>query len=170
MPNKVYINPETARTWSDADTTSDELLDLGGAATDTVKCGSYHDLGAAPRAEWFEVEMFIDGFATNPVVGESVDLYFTQSNTTTGFDGAPTTDPTDTAEGAVTENQLKNLVYAVSCIVASITAANNLQARAVVRLTSRYVAPVVHNNTADSLLGSSDAHMITLTPIPPEVQ
>jgi hypothetical protein len=32
------------------------------------------------------------------------------------------------------------------------------------------VSPVVHNNTADALLSTSDAHKVTLTPIPPEVQ
>ena len=71
MTNKVYINPETARTWSDAVTSSDELLDLGGLAADDVSgMGSYWDLGAGARSEWYEVEFHIAGFDTAPVVGE----------------------------------------------------------------------------------------------------
>jgi len=168
--NQINIVYGTQRTWSDAGTSSDELLDLGGLAAAAVACGSFHDLGASPRPEWYEAELFIDGFDTAPVVGESVDLYFTQSDGTTGFDGAPTTDPTTTAEGTVTENQLKNLLFVVPAIVVSTTAGDDLRVRAVVRLTSRYAAPVIHNNTADALLSSSDAHMITLTPIPPEIE
>ncbi|MFQ5471185.1 MAG: hypothetical protein ACE5EH_12955 [Gammaproteobacteria bacterium] len=171
MPNKVYINPETPRTWSDAGTTSDELMDLGGLVADGVVCGSFWDRGVAPFAEDFDVELFIDGFNTAPVVGETILLYFTESDGTTGFDGRPTTDPTDTAEGTVTTDQIKNLgVPAVIVSVVSTTAGDNLQARAKIKLTKRYVAPVVHNNTADALLSTSDAHMVTLTPIPPEIQ
>lgn len=171
MPNKVYINTETSRAWSDATTALDELIDCGGLATGAVRCGSFHDLGAAPRSEWYEVEFLISGFDAAPVVGEGVDLYFTQSNATTGFSGAPTTDPTTTVEGTITANQLKNLLGPiVSAIVVSTIAADELRVFAVVRLTSRYVAPVVHNNTADALLSTSDAHTVTLTPIPQEIQ
>ena len=145
-------------------------MDCGGLAADAVRCGSFHDLGASPRSEWYEVEFLISGFDTAPVVGEGVDLYFTQSLATTGFDGSPSTDPTDTVEGTVTVDQLKNLLFIGSAIVVSTTAADDLRMRAVVRLTSRYAAPVVHNNTADALLSTSDAHMVTLTPIPQEVQ
>ena len=87
MANKIYQAVETARTWSDAVTSSDELLDLGGLAADGVVCGSFHDLGAAPRSDLYEVEFLIDGFDTAPVVGEMVELWMTQSNATTGFDG-----------------------------------------------------------------------------------
>lgn len=170
MPSKSYINPETSKVWTD--TGGDKLLDLGGL-TGTPKCGAYLDLGAAPRADMFEVELFIDNFASGTVsVGQTVDLFFTQSNATTGFDGRLTTDPTTSAEGTVSADQVRNLLFACSAVIISATATSNLiQARAVVRLTSRYVAPVVYNRTSSGVLkSSSDAHKVTLTPIPQEGQ
>jgi hypothetical protein len=170
MASKSYQASETARTWSDTGTTSDELADLGGLASDGVVMGSYHDLGASPRSDIYEVEFHVDGFDTAPVVGEVVELWFSQSNATTGFDGQVTTDPTDTVEGTATIAQAENCTFACACRVYSTTAGDELQKRATVRLTGRYVAPIVINRTADALLSSSDAHLITLTPIPQEGQ
>lgn len=167
--NKVYINPETAVVWTD--TGGDETLDMGGLAAAAVDMGAYHDLGAAPRSEWYGFEFIIDGFDTAPVVGETVVLWFAQSIATTNFDGNPTTDPGDTTEGTMTLNQTKNLgAPAGIAVVYSTTAADELKITGIVRLISRYVAPVVHNNTADALLSTSDAHKVTLWAIPPEIQ
>lgn len=170
MANKIYINPETTITW--LNTGGDELLDLGGADGDSgdVAVGSFHDLGSGVRSEWYDWELFIDGFATAPVVGETADLYLIQSNETTSFDGNPTTDPTTTVQGAATTDQLRNMTYVGSAVVYSITAGDELKVHGVVRLTQRYVSPVVHNNTADDFAISGDAHSFKLTPIPPEVQ
>ena len=170
MPSKSYQAVETARTWSDTGTTSDELADLGSLASDGVVMGSYWDLGASPRADIYEVEMFIDGFDTAPVVGQIVELWIAQSNATTGFDGQPTTDPTDTVEGTMTIAQAENCTFACAARVYSTTAGDELQKRATVRLTGRYIAPVIINRTDDALLGTSDAHLITITPIPQEGQ
>ncbi len=168
MANKVYINPETTITW--LNTGGDLDMDLGGLAADAVQMGAYSDRGAAARAQDYAFELLIDGFDTVPVVGESVDLYFAQSNATTNFDGNPTTDPTAVAEGVMTTDQLKNTMFANSAIVYSTTAANKLKITGTVRLTSRYISPVVHNNTADALLSTADAHSLILTPIPIEIQ
>ena len=171
MANKIYTNREASRTWSDTGTTSDELLDMGGLAADAVVMGSFWDRGAGAIATLYEAVFLITGFDTAPVVGETVLLYFVESNTTTGFDGKPSTEPTDTAEGTMTLNQIKNIgIPVVILSVVSTTAADKIQARARIVLTGRYIAPVVHNNTADALLSSSDAHLITLTPIPDELQ
>ena len=170
MASKSYQASETARTWSDSSTSSDELLDLGGLAASGVACGSYWDLGASPRADVYEVELFIDGFDTDPVVGQVVELWITQSNATTGFDGQLTSDPTDTAEGTATAAQTENCTFACAARVHSTTAADGLKKRATVRLTGRYIAPIVVNRTEDALLSTSDAHMVTVTPIPQEGQ
>jgi len=168
MPNKIYVAPETTLTWTD--TGGDELLNLSSLAPAGVAMGSFADLGAASRSEWYELEVFIDGFDTAPVVGETVDIYISQSNGTTGFDGSPSTDPTTSAQGTMTVNQLKNCLYVGSLSVYSTTAADNLRGRFIVRLPARYVSLLVHNNTVDALLGTLDAHTLKLTPIPPEVQ
>ena len=48
MANKVYIQEETAKTWTD--TGGDYALDLGSLAADGVRVGAQGDLGAAPRS------------------------------------------------------------------------------------------------------------------------
>jgi hypothetical protein len=145
-------------------------MDLGGLASGAVVCGAYLDLGAAPRADLYEVTFKIDGFDTAPVVGQVVEVWFTQSNATTGFTGAPTTDPTATVAGTVTANQAENCTFAGVARVVSTTAGDDLKAVFTVRLTSRYVAPVIVNRTDDALLSTADAHTLVLTPIPQESQ
>ena len=66
MANKVYINEETAKTWTD--TGRDYTLDLGSLAADGVKVGAQGDLGAAPRADQYAYKFVIDGFDTSSVV------------------------------------------------------------------------------------------------------
>lgn len=167
MPNKIYQASETAITWSDAGAT--EVLDLGSLAADAGRVGEQHDRGASSRASLFEWRLKIDGFDTAPVVGETVDLYFAQSDGTyNDGEGITFQDTNDSALGST--NILPNLLYAGSVVVRSTTAGDNITASGVVALTSRYIVPVVHNNTADALLGTADDHWLVLTPIPFEVQ
>ena len=162
MANKVYINEETAKTWTD--TGGDYTLDLGSLAADGVRVGAQGDLGAAPRADQYAYKFVIDGFDTAPVVGETVDLYLSFS------DGTYVDGDVGTADAAGFTADLPNLMYLGSASVQTTTAADNLIISGLVNIPFRYVSPVVHNNTADALLGTSDAHKFILTPVPPEVQ
>ena len=162
MANKVYIAEETAKTWTD--TGGDYTLDLGSLAADAVRVGAQGDLGAAPRADQYQFKLVIDGFDTAPVVGETVDLYLAFS------DGTYVDGDVGTADAAGFTADLPNLMYAGSASVQTITAGDNLIISGLVQITQRYVSPVVHNNTADALLGTADAHKFILTPVPPEVQ
>ena len=165
MATNIYQSKgSTSYTWDDAGTGDVNLITLSALGAAGVKVGSYQDMGAAPRPFRYEVEFFIDGFNAAPVVGAIVNLYFTQSNATTGFSGAPTTDPTSSAEGTGTDKQAFNMTQATPCVVHSTTAGDNLKAVGIVELTGRYIAPVVINNTAVALL-TAGAHLITLTPI-----
>lgn len=168
MPNKIYINPETSTTWTDAG--GDKLLDLGGLAANGTVMGALLDLGATARAEHFMYELTIDGFNSAPVVGESVMLYLAFSNATTNFDGNPTTDPTAVAQGTITVDQLRNVMFAAAASVYSTTAADELKISGVVDIPHRYVSPVIHNDTTTALLSMADAHKFVLTPVPYEVQ
>lgn len=168
MASKIYVAPETTIIWTD--TGGNKLLDLGALAADAVAMGAWLDLGSGSRAIDYEIELFINGFATAPIIGDSIDLYLSQSNAETGFDGVPSTDPTATVEGTMTVAQLVNTKVAGSVTVVSTTAGDNLKNRFIVRLPARYVSPVVHNNTADALLGTADVHTVKLTPIPLEGQ
>ena len=162
MANKVYIAEETAKTWTA--TGGDYTLDLGSLAADAVRGGAQGDLGAAPRADQYQFKLVIDGFDTAPVVGETVDLYLAFS------DGTYVDGDVGTADAAGFTADLPNLMYAGSASVQTITAGDNLIISGLVQITQRYVSPVIHNNTADALLGTADAHKFILTPVPPEVQ
>lgn len=163
--DKIYIDSEATTTWTDSG--GDELLDLGDLAADAVVMGSFQDLGSGVRSLDYTFEFTISGFASDPVVGETIDLYWSQSNATTGFDGMPTTDPTTTAEGTLSVNALKNLILSGSTVVHTTSQTDELKISGMVQLPLRYVSVVVHNNAADALQGTgTDTHSVVLTPIP----
>ncbi len=171
MPSKQYLSQETGTVWTDSG--GDKLLDLGGLAASTgIKCGAYLDLGAAPRADLYQVVFFVDGLDSGTATaGQTVDLFFIQSDDATNFDGAPTTAPGASSEGTITVDQARNALYVGSVSVFTTTEADNLmQGRFVARFTGRYVAPVVINRTGATLNGTSDDHEVRLIPIPPESQ
>jgi hypothetical protein len=134
--------------------------------------GAYADLGADPRADMYEIEFFIDGLdGGTALVGQTIDLYMAQSNSTTEFDGAPSTAPTDSTQGTITADQARNLLYIGSLSAYSTTESDNLlRGRFVARLTSRYVAPVVVNRINSPPDDDGDYHYIRLTPIPIDMQ
>ena len=162
MANKVYINEETAKTWTD--TGGDYTIDLGSLAADGVRVGAQGDLGAAPRADQYGWKLVIDGFDTAPVVGETVDLYLAFS------DGTNVDGDVGELDAAGSTDDLPNLLFLGAASVQTTTAGDNLIISGVCQITQRYVSPVIHNNTADALLGTADSHKFILTPVPPEVQ
>jgi hypothetical protein len=162
MANKVYINQETAMTWTD--TGGDYTMDLGSLAADGVRVGAQGDLGAAPRADQYQWKLVIDGFDTAPVIGETVDLYLAFS------DGTYVDGDVGASDAAGFTSDLPNLLFLGAASVQTTTAGDNLIISGVCQITQRYVSPVIHNNTADALLGTADSHKFILTPVPPEVQ
>lgn len=171
--NNVEVVIGTEQCWSDGEAncnsgSREEELDLGALAADGVRVGSYHDWGADPRTTRYGWCMDIDGFDTAPVVGESVDLYAAVSEDLTPWTGPEA--PADTTDGAGDENRLKNLTYLGSAVVRSTTAADNLTVCGRVIIPQRYVAPVVHNNTADALLSTSDNHEVIFWPLTDQIQ
>ncbi len=170
MPSKDYIQAETVTQWDDAGT--NKVMPFTGLAADGVVCGASLDLGAVPRADEFTVEVTIDGFGTATVVGEDVPLYFAQSEDGTNFDGAPNTEPTTVSAGVYAAKHLPNLLGPVDfAIQTDVTSTTVLKITSAVRLTSRYIAPVIHNNTADALATTATAtHKLILTPKPREGQ
>lgn len=167
MPNKVYTQEETSIEWTD--TGGDAALDLGttGGDADGVRAGTEYDLGAAPRADRFRWKLVIDGFDDAPVVGETVDVYLAFSEDATQATRDGDLSGTDGDSSTVV---LPNLLFLGSAVVQTITAGNELIVSGEVSILAQYVTPVVHNNTADKLLSTSDAHKFILTPCPPEVQ
>ena len=167
MANKIYIQEETSLVWTDDTTGGDYTLDLGGLASDAVRAGDIGDLGAAPRSTLYRWTFVVDGFDTAPVIDDTVDLYLAHSH-----DGTQATTDGDLSgtDGAGTTAALLNLRLIGVAVVQTTTAANELVVSGMVDIPFRYVIPVVHNNTVDALLSTSDAHKFILTPVPYEVQ
>ena len=162
MANKVYIARETPIVWSD--TAGDLVMTLNELATTVARIGARKDFGAGSTAEWYEWRLTVQ-FDTAPVVGETVDIYLSTSDGTEedGQEGAADADVGD-------NGSLKNMQLIGSLIVTTTTVDHDMTTSGICRIATRYVSPVIHNNTADSLQATNDTGEFTLTPIPPEVQ
>ena len=162
MANKIYIAPETSHTWTD--TGGDDALDLGGLAAGAVRAGDIWDRGTGSVAQWFRWRLIIDGFDTAPVVGEYIGLYV-------GFsDGTNHDGDLSGTDGASSTVVLPNLIPLGRATVQTTTAADEIIISGRLWFGHRAIIPVVHNNTADALLSTSDAHKFVLEAIPPEIQ
>jgi hypothetical protein len=167
MPTKTYIQPESAVTWTD--TGGSYTMDCGGLAAAAVRVGAQGDLGAdaSGRADLYQWQLIIDGFDTAPVVAEAVHLYlaFALDGSNTEVDG-----DVGVADAAGNTADLPNLLHLGTAVVQNTTAANELRISGIIQIGARYVSPVIHNDTADALLSTSDTHQFTLVPIPYESQ
>lgn len=162
MANKVYVVRETPIVWTDAG--GDLAMTLNNLATTAARIGAQKDFGAGSTPEWYEWRMTIQ-FETAPVVGETVNVYLSTTDGTEedGQEGVANA-------GIADNNSLKNMRYIGSLIVTSTDADHPMTVSGICRIATRYVSPVVHNNTADNLRADNDASKFTLTPIPPEIQ
>ena len=88
-------------------------------------------------------------------------MYVIQSADGVNFDGSPTTAPTVSVQGTVTFAQVRHGKFAVAAAVWSTVRTDTMRGRRVLRLTSRYVAPVVVN-FADEILATTGNHTVTL--------
>jgi hypothetical protein len=157
--SKAYVLQEASIVWTDAG--GDYALDLGGLAADAWRAGTVGDLGSGARADRYEVKVVIDGFDTAPVVGETIEVYLAFSDGT-NIDG----DLSGT-DGASSSVVAPNIQLVAIATVQTVTAGDEVMTSVVLdNVVSRYVIPVVHNNTARALLSTSDAHKIILTPMP----
>jgi hypothetical protein len=163
MANKIYIAPETTIVWTD--TGGDYAMDLGALAAAAVRVGAQGDLGTGSNPSLFFWQLVIDGFDTAPIVGEEIHAYLAFANDATDIDG-----DVGASDAAGVVAALPNLLHIGTVVVQTTTAANELITSGIVEIGSRYVSPVIHNDTADALLSTSDAHTFKLTPIPPEIQ
>lgn len=161
MP-KVYVARETPVVWSD--TAGDLVMTLNNLAAGAGRVGAQKDWGAGSTSEWYEWRLTAQ-FETAPVVGETVGVYLSTSDGTEedGQEGGA-----DAALGSV--NSLLNMHPLRPLSVTSVDAAHDMTVSGICRIVTRYVSPVIHNNTADNLKAANDTCKFTLTPIPPESQ
>lgn len=160
MAGELYRVVDTGVTWTN--TGGDEVLDLGGLAAGAVRVGAYHDWGAGAKPDEYMGVLKLDGWDTAPVIGETVDVYISESQDGTIFSGPET--PSDAADEAGDTDRLKNLLGPFSAAVHSTTATDDVVIVFYYQSAARFHAPVVHNNTADALLSTGDAHILTIYP------
>ncbi len=163
MASKVYIARETPVVWSDSG--ADELLGLINLSAGAGRVGARHDFGTGSKAGDFSWR-FTCQFETEPIVGETVDIYLATS------DGTEEDGQVGTADAALAaEDKLKNLHYIGSLVVDVATVDIDFTASGVTFIPTRYVSPVIFNNTGDDALqNTSNTGEFTLTGIPFEGQ
>ncbi len=161
MASKAYIARETPVVWSDTGTPALGLNDLAAGAG---RVGARHDFGTGSRAGDFSWR-FTCQFDTQPVLGETVDIYLSTS------DGTEEDGQVGTADAALSaEDKLKNLHYIGSLIVDVQTVDIDFTVSGVTFIPTRYVSVVIFNNTIDNLQATDDTGEFTLTAIPVEGQ
>lgn len=162
MPNKVYVARETPIVWSD--TTGDLAMTLNNLAAGAGRIGARKDFGAGSTSQWYSWRLTVQ-FETAPVVGETIEIYLATSD---GTEEDAQVGTTDAALGSTDDR--KNLHLIGILIVTSTDADHDMTASGICRIPTRYVSPVVFNNTADNLQATNDTGEFTLTPIPDEIQ
>ena len=162
MVAKVYINKETAITWTD--TTGDLAMTLNNLAAAAARQGAVKDWGTSARTNRYEWRCSIR-FATAPVVGESIRLYLKTSDGTYPDNDDGTGDIKVSAT-----DKLKNLVYLGSIIVDEAATGVDMVAHGLIEHDARYFMPVIHNNSADNLVATNNICKFIITPAPFEIQ
>lgn len=151
------------------------LTSLASLTTANARQGTAIDFGATRS------ELWLAKLQTAPVAavtaGTTIDLYMswsmssaTLANTNypggcTGVDGAYA------GPDAVVVNGLKQLEFVGSMIVcATVSTVLQIQHLGIVCARMRYGVPVVVNNTTQLLDGTAGDHILTFTPILPQIQ
>ena len=164
MANKIYQIEELGRRWAVADP-MDESLTLDGLAALSVRQGDQWDRGASARPTRYLWRLVLDGFATNPVIGESVLLYIAGSN---GIDHDADLGVSD---AAATVDQLLNCRQIGSVQVMTTSTFDIHTGSGLVDIFDRYVTPVIFNRTNDALASAgTPVHYLELTPVSDEIQ
>jgi len=154
----AYLKPETPIAW--LNTGGSELLTLTSVAAANGRQGALHDFGTAARSPEFAWRAWIK-FATTPVVGERVKIYWKTS------DGTSPDNDDGTGDIALSaEDKLKNLLYLGSIVVDEASTTPLFAKSGDVYLPHRYGAPVFFNDTADALSSTATDHGFSLTPVP----
>lgn len=161
MANKIYVARETGIKWNDAG--GDLVMTLRNLGAGVGRIGALKDWGAGSTSEWFTWRLTVQ-FETAPVVGEVVEVYLSWS------DGSQPDGEQGVGDAAAAEDSLKNMKFIGALVVTSTDTAHDMTVSGVCRISTRYVMPVIFNNTADNLEDQEDVSEFVLTPIPPEIQ
>ncbi|KKN04067.1 hypothetical protein LCGC14_1101340 [marine sediment metagenome] len=169
MTAKAYQIGESDITW--LDTGGSAVLTLTSLAAGAGRQGARYDLGAitTARAHLFDWWFFMQ-FATAPVVGETIDIYWKGYHQS----GSHAMNDDGNSDAAVSaEDKLKNLWYLDSLVVdeANVTPEfATAQQGDPIWIPHRYGMPVIWNRTANAFSATAAEHGFILTPVIPQAQ
>jgi hypothetical protein len=165
VANEIYLLPQTAITWLASGGTN--VLTLTSVAAGAGRQGALHDFGTAARAADFAWRAWVK-FASTPVVGDVVEIYWKTS------DGTSPDNDDGTGDAAVSaEDKLRNLNFLGVITVDEANASPVFAASGYLPwewVAHRYGAPVFWNRTADALSATAGDHGFSITPVPPQIQ
>jgi len=186
MANEVLVKHATPIVWSDTTDYSSTVsgwartdqLDLSSVGSAGARQGAKKDLQYAATAlfprRWL-VAVGIE-FATAPNSGETVDIYWAGSPSSTAGKANPSgTSGSDAAytgtSGDSLADSLLQLQYIGSMVcTADATTAVQYATVGVLETALRYGMPVVYNNTSDALVSDAVEQYVALLPLVDEVQ
>ena len=163
MTNKLYTAFETPIVFNDSTGTTITLLSLAAGAAQN---SDQHDRGAGSIATTYRLEVFIDGFTTASVVGETIRVWIaTAHSDNTIIDGdLGVTDATP----AVVSLTNMGIPQAIG-LIQTTTITDEVVFSSDVYINARYITVVVENAGANPLAAVT-THKVTLVPTPPQVQ
>ncbi len=167
MANEVFIKGGTTiLKW--ADSGGDEVITLVSLATLVGRNGAMHDFGDVSRAR-LHSWLFFCQFATPPVVGEAVEIYWREGHNDAGLVHPSNDDGTgDIALSNV--DKLKNLKHIGTLIVDEATTAALMAVYGTVDVNVTHGGPTIFNRTVDSLHGTAANNGFWMWPANDELQ
>lgn len=160
--SKAYVVAESALEWKS--TGGAELLTLTSLASSAGRQGALHDFGTSARSANFMWRAYVK-FATTPVVGETINIYWKSS------DGTHPDNDDGTGDIAVSaEDKLKNLTFIGSIAVDEASTSPEFVKSGFLFQTAQHGSPVFWNATADALSATATDHGFILTPVPTQGQ
>lgn len=158
--NKVYQHDETSLLFAPASQAEDEICELDGIAPTAGRQCALHDFGTTARASVGVLRCFVQ-FATAPVVGQAVEIYWKSSDGT-----HPDNDDGTGDAGISSIDKLKNLKLVGLIIVDEAVQDIEMVFSGLLRIPARYGAPVIWNATADAFTTDEAENGCTWTPVP----
>lgn len=171
MANKVYVVQETAIEWSDDGSPDFSPQSIGAGGSSRGRQGALYDFGAAARPRRYAWRAWVK-FATTPVIGQMVEIYWKSAADDSGVAHPDNDDGSGDADVSA-EDKLRNLTPIGAIVVdeaPGTPSAVEFVASGTILIDHEHGAPVFWNATDDDLSSTGSDHGFMLTPIPDEIQ
>ncbi len=161
MANKVYTAIESPITFKDSGGSA--VITLQNLGTAAGRISARYDRGAGSIATWYMCR-FTWQLETAGTLGEVVEVYLSTS------DGTNPDGEIGTADAALGTDKRRNIKLVGFGFTDQTAAATNMTVSWPVWIPTRYFSVGVWNATTDFLENTANASVVSLTPIPDEIQ